>query len=76
MHRTNLIIAAAVTAICGAAHAAQPASLLAASNPFAKVSPLQYGYPQFDKIKNEDYAPAFTEGMRQQAVEILSLIHI
>jgi peptidyl-dipeptidase Dcp len=70
MNRTNLIIAAAVTAICGVAHAAQPASLLAASNPFAKVSPLQYGYPQFDKIKNEDYAPAFAEGMRQQAAEI------
>ena len=70
MNRNNLIIAAAVTAICGVAHAAQPASLLAASNPFAKVSPLQYGYPQFDKIKNEDYAPAFAEGMRQQAAEI------
>jgi peptidyl-dipeptidase Dcp len=70
MNRTNLIIAAAITAICGVAHAAQPASLLAASNPFAKVSPLQYGYPQFDKIKDEDYAPAFTEGMRQQAAEI------
>ncbi|SEO32320.1 peptidyl-dipeptidase Dcp [Duganella sp. CF517] len=70
MIRTNLIITAAVTAICGVAHAAQPASLLAASNPFAKASPLQYGYPQFDKIKDDDYAPAFTEGMRQQAAEI------
>ena len=70
MHRTNLIIAAGVAAICGVAHAAQPASLLAATNPFAKVSPLQYGYPQFDKIGNDDYAPAFAEGMRQQAAEI------
>nr|WP_315400802.1 M3 family metallopeptidase [uncultured Duganella sp.] len=70
MHRTNLLIAAAVTALCATAHAAQPASLLSASNPFAKASPLQYGYPQFDKIGNDDYAPAFAEGMRQQAVEV------
>ena len=72
MIRTNLIIAASIAAICSVAHAAtaEPAAMLAASNPFAKVSPLQYGYPQFDKIKDEDYAPAFEEGMRQQAAEI------
>ncbi|MBP1205963.1 peptidyl-dipeptidase Dcp [Duganella sp. 1411] len=70
MNRTNLIIAAGVAAICATAHAAQPASLLAATNPFAKASPLQYGYPQFDKIQNDDYAPAFAEGMRQQAAEV------
>jgi peptidyl-dipeptidase Dcp len=72
MNRTNLIIAASIAAICSVANAAtaEPASMLAASNPFAKVSPLQYGYPQFDKIKDEDYAPAFAEGMRQQTAEI------
>ena len=72
MIRTNLIIAASIAAICSVANAAtaEPASMLAASNPFAKVSPLQYGYPQFDKIKDADYAPAFAEGMRQQAAEI------
>ena len=72
MIRTNLIIAASIAAICSVANAAtaEPAAMLAASNPFAKVSPLQYGYPQFDKIKDADYAPAFAEGMRQQAAEI------
>ncbi len=72
MIRHNLIIAASIAAICSVANAAipEPASMLAASNPFAKVSPLQYGYPQFDKIKDTDYAPAFAEGMRQQAAEI------
>jgi len=44
--------------------------MLDAANPFAKESTLQYGYPAFDKIKNEDFAPAFAEGMRQQMVEI------
>ena len=69
MNRTNVIIAASVAAVFGVAHA-EPASLLPASNPFAKPSTLSFGYPAFDKIKNEDYAPAFEEGMRQNAVEI------
>ncbi|NGZ83187.1 M3 family metallopeptidase [Duganella aceris] len=70
MNRTHLLIAAGVAAICGVAHAAEPASMLPASNPFAKASKLPFNYPAFDQIKNEDYAPAFAEGMRQQAVEI------
>ncbi|MTV38615.1 M3 family metallopeptidase [Duganella radicis] len=69
MNHTNLIIAASVAAVFSLAHA-EPASLLPASNPFAKPSTLPFGYPAFDKIKNEDYAPAFEEGMRQQAAEI------
>jgi len=69
MNHANLIIAASVAAVFSVAHA-EPASLLPASNPFAKPSTLPFGYPAFDKIKNEDYAPAFEEGMRQQAAEI------
>jgi peptidyl-dipeptidase Dcp len=69
MNHTNIIIAASVAAVFSVAHA-EPASLLPASNPFAKPSTLPFGYPAFDKIKNEDYAPAFEEGMRQQAAEI------
>jgi len=71
MTRTNLLIAAGVAAICNVAHAAEPASMLPASNPFAKASTLPFNYPPFDQIKNEDYAPAFNEGMRQQAAEII-----
>ena len=66
----HLMLAAAVAVVCSAAHAAEPASLLPASNPFARASTLPFGYPAFDKIKNEDYAPAFEEGMRQNAIEI------
>jgi len=69
VNHTNIIIAASVAAVFSVAHA-EPASLLPASNPFAKPSTLPFGYPAFDKIKNEDYAPAFEEGMRQQAAEI------
>ncbi|WP_374361143.1 M3 family metallopeptidase [Pseudoduganella danionis] len=66
----HLMIAAAVAVVCSAAQAAEPAAMLPASNPFAKASTLPFGYPMFDQIKNEDYAPAFAEGMRINAAEI------
>ncbi|TFW28256.1 M3 family metallopeptidase [Massilia horti] len=69
MNRPQLLLIAASVAMANLAYAA-PASLLPASNPFAKESTLPFGYPAFDKIKNEDYAPAFEEGMRQHAFEI------
>jgi peptidyl-dipeptidase Dcp len=46
---------------------AAPASI------FAAPSPLPYQAPQFDKIKDSDYAPAFTEGMKQQRAEIAAI---
>ncbi len=72
MNRHNLILAAGLAAIfcAGSTAAAAPASLLPARNPFAQESKLPFHYPQFDQIKNEDYAPAFAEGMRQNAAEI------
>jgi peptidyl-dipeptidase Dcp len=69
MHRSH-ILALAMTAAAANFACAEPASLLPASNPFAKPSTLPFNYPAFDKIKNEDYAPAFEEGMRQQSLEI------
>ncbi|MFL6672012.1 MAG: M3 family metallopeptidase [Massilia sp.] len=69
MNRPQLLLIAASVAVANMAYAA-PASLLSASNPFAKPSTLPFGYPAFDKIKNEDFAPAFAEGMRQHAAEI------
>lgn len=69
MNPTMMMMAAGIVAVSGAAHA-EPASLLAASNPFAKASTLPFQYPQFDQIKNEDFAPAYAEGMRQHAAEV------
>jgi len=42
----------------------------AAVNPFLAPSTLPYGLPPFDKIKDEHYAPAFAEAMRQHMAEI------
>jgi peptidyl-dipeptidase Dcp len=68
------------TALAGVATAAAPATASTmeatmpadtfASNPFAAPSPLPLHYPQFDKIKDSDFAPAFDAGMAQQLQEI------
>ena len=65
MFRPKMLILAASLAVAGVAQAALPAS-----NPFAQPSRLPLQYPQFDQIKNEDYGPAYEEGMREQAREI------
>ena len=41
-----------------------------ASNPFFTESPLPLHYPQFDKIKDSHFAPAFDAGMAEQLKEI------
>lgn len=41
-----------------------------ASNPLLKESALPFHFPQFDKIKNSDFAPAIETGMKEQLKEI------
>ncbi len=45
-----------------------PKQLLA--NPFIKPSTLQYQAPEFDKIKDSDFKPAFDFGLQQAELEI------
>jgi peptidyl-dipeptidase Dcp len=42
----------------------------ARENPFFTASPLFDQAPPFDKIRNEDYQPAFEEGMKQHLAEV------
>jgi len=44
-----------------------------AENPFFETYKNKYGAPPFDIIKNGDYMPAFTEGIKQQSVEVNSI---
>ncbi len=69
MIRPHILLVAAASAASTLAYAA-PASMLEASNPFAKESTLPFKYPAWDKIRNEHFAPAFEEAMRQEALEI------
>jgi hypothetical protein len=54
------------------AGAATPAASTTAqqANPFFAESPLPLHFPQFDKIKDSDFAPAFDAGMAQQLKEV------
>jgi len=81
MKHTHFLLAAAVSAaVLNIAHAQSTAPAAApvsassakfdASNPFAKESTLPFNYPAWDKIRNEHFAPAYAEAMRQHAAEI------
>jgi peptidyl-dipeptidase Dcp len=40
------------------------------ANPFLAPSPLPFEFPDFDAIREEHFAPAFTAGMEQQRAEV------
>ncbi len=66
-----LAIATALSAPAVAQNAKEPQmSSPAYSGPFAAPSPLDLNYPQFDRIKDSDFAPAFDAGMAQELREI------
>ncbi len=44
-----------------------------AGNPFFVESPLPLHYPQFDKIKDGDFAPAFDRGMADHLKEVTAI---
>ncbi|KAF1710510.1 dipeptidyl carboxypeptidase II [Pseudoxanthomonas kalamensis DSM 18571] len=46
-----------------------------AANPFFAESPLPLHYPQFDKIHDSDFAPAFDAGMAEQLKEIGAIVN-
>jgi peptidyl-dipeptidase Dcp len=70
MKHPHMLMIAASLAMANLAFLAPAQAALEASNPFAKASPLPFQYPQFDKIQNTHYAPAYAEGMLEQAAEI------
>src|SRR5438067_10254361 len=46
-----------------------------AENPFSHPSSLAYGLPPFDRIRNPDYRPAFTQAMREHRTEVQGIAH-
>jgi peptidyl-dipeptidase Dcp len=69
-HILLVAVASAAASMAAVAAPVAPSSALEASNPFAKPSTLPYQYPAWDKIRNEHFAPAFAEAMRQEAAEM------
>ena len=69
---TLLLAASAVlmTSSCAVSPATVSSS---AANPLLTASPLPLGYPQFDKIKDEHFAPAFALGMSEELAEVAAI---
>ena len=45
------------------------------NNPLLTESPLPYGAPQFDKIENRHYLPAFEQAFREGKKEIDAIVN-
>ena len=58
-----------------ATHTAEAAAPPARKNPLLEPSPLPFHFPQFDKIKDADFAPAFEAGMAEQLKEVAAIAH-
>ena len=46
------------------------------ANPLLTVSPLPFQYPQFDKIEDGDFGPAFDQGMAEHLKEIDAIANV
>ena len=55
--------------------AAEQPPAAAAQNPLLEESPLPLHYPQFDKIKDSDYLPAFDAAMAEELKETQGIAH-
>jgi peptidyl-dipeptidase Dcp len=75
-HPLALAVAIALTAVAPAyaapasPHQANADAPVTQANPFFADSPLPLHYPQFEKIKDSDFAPAFDRGMADQIKEV------
>ena len=44
------------------------------TNPLLRESSLEYGAPEFDKIKTEHYMPAFRKGIEEAKSEVTAIV--
>ncbi len=65
-----LLAASALPLLAGVAHA----TAASADNPLLAPSTLPLHYPPFDKIRNEDYVPAFEKGMAEKLAEVDAIV--
>ena len=52
----------------------EPREALSTSNPFAEPSSLPYGLPDFARIRDEHYLPAFEAGMAAERAEVEAIL--
>ncbi|PJJ96151.1 dipeptidyl carboxypeptidase II [Lysobacteraceae bacterium NML03-0222] len=67
---TTALGACASTPSASNGTSAASSNVARADNPFFQASPLPLQYPQFDKIRDSHFAPAFDQGMAEQLKEV------
>ena len=72
LRRTQTFSLAALL-LLGTSFGVSAPAIAATANPFAQPSPLPFQAPDFSKIKDSDYLPAFAEGMKRQRAEIAKI---
>ncbi len=75
VHLVFLAAAPAMTALAAAATEQAGTPAMAADNPFAQPSTLQFEYPPFDRIHDADYSPALEAGMSAELKEVAAIAH-
>ncbi|MFL6630050.1 MAG: M3 family metallopeptidase [Vitreoscilla sp.] len=65
----HVLVASAVPALMGVAHAA----VTPRANPLLVQSALPLHYPRFDQIRDDDFAPAFEQAMAEHRKEIAAI---
>ena len=70
--KRKVLIAGAILVVAGAAFAFLTHYNM--KNPFLKESSAPFGAPEFDKIKNEHYLPAFEAGIAEGKAEIDAIV--
>lgn len=72
----KLIVSLSLATVLSAAYSCQTGGASSTeSNPLLSESPLEFGAPQYDKIRPEHYLPAFEAGMKEHLAEIDSIIN-
>jgi peptidyl-dipeptidase Dcp len=71
--RTALLLLAATAATMPHSTSSAEPAVTSSSNPFFAPSPLPLHYPQFDRIRDSDFAPAFDAGMAEQLKQVQAI---
>lgn len=70
-----MFLAVSACALAAGGAPAQSGTSKMTGNPFARPSTLPFELPPFDRIRDEDYRPAFEAGMREQLAEVDRIAH-
>lgn len=70
----KLIVSLSLATMLSATYSCQQSAGTTEPNPLLSESPLEFGAPQFDKIRPEHYMPAFEAGMQQHKEEIEAIV--